>query len=154
MILEAAKLSSGKNSPMAYVNVVLSNWKNNGVFSTENIQTPSTPNSQEEYNREYEKRRKLAHSTAQKNMDSAMALEGFSELYGRLNSMEKDLAFAEISGDSNALKALEQEQENIKERIASLLETINLTISDLSPKFRCDKCNDTGYVGTHKCDCY
>lgn len=154
MILEAAKLSSGKNSPLAYVNVVLSNWKNNGVFSTESIQTSSAPNSQEEYNREYEKRRKLAHSTAQKNMDSAMALEGFSELYGRLNSMEKDLAFAEISGDSNALKALEQEQENIKERITSLLETINLTISDLSPKFRCDKCNDTGYVGTHKCDCY
>ena len=68
--------------------------------------------------------------------------------------MEKDLAFAEISGDSNALKALEQEQKEITDKITALLKTINLTIRDLSPRFKCEKCNDTGYVGTHKCDCY
>ena len=31
---------------------------------------------------------------------------------------------------------------------------INLTFEDLSPKFACEKCKDTGYVGSERCDCY
>lgn len=155
MILEAAKLSSGKSSPMAYVNAILSNWKNKGVFSLNELSGASLPvSSQEEYNREFERRRMHAHSVAQKNMDTAMSLDGFTEIYSRLNSIEKDLAFAEISGDSSALSALEQEQRELNKRMEKLLKTVNLTIRDLSPRFKCEKCNDTGYVGTHKCDCY
>ena len=155
MILEAAKLSSGKSNAVAYMNAILSNWKSNNVFSLEKTQdTSSSTVSQEDYNREYEKRRKLAHSIAQKNTDLAMSLNGFSSLYSRLNTLEKDLAFAEISGDSNALKALESEQTETYNKIENLLKTVNLTFNDLSPKFKCEKCKDTGYVGIHKCDCY
>ena len=37
MIIEAGKLSSNKSSPFAYMHGILSNWKNNGIFSLENI---------------------------------------------------------------------------------------------------------------------
>ena len=37
MMLEAGKLSSGKSSPIAYMNGILSNWKNNSIFTIEAI---------------------------------------------------------------------------------------------------------------------
>ncbi len=156
MILEAAKISAGKSSPVAYMNGILSNWKNSGVFTLSGLETASTSdeNSIEDYNREYERRRTLALSRAQKNNDIAISIEGFTEVYGRLNGIEKDLAFAEIAGDSQTLSRLEQEKTALIKNAEKLLATKNLTISDLSPKYVCDKCKDTGYVGTKRCDCF
>ena len=156
MILEAGKLASGKSSPIAYMNGILSNWKNNNVFSLESVQSSdnATDNSQEAYNREYERRRSIALSRAQKNNEIAMAIDGFSDVYGRLNSIEKDLAFAEIANDKSALESLEKEKKTLTEKGESLLKTKRLSFKDLSPIFACEKCNDTGYVGTHRCDCF
>ena len=155
MILESAKLASGKSSPIAYMNGILSNWKNKGVFSLESVpDAKSTDDSQESYNREYERRRSLAISKAQKNMDKANAIDGFTTILGRLSGIEKDLAFAEISGDETALKNLENEQAELTAKAEKLLSSINLTMRDLSPRFACEKCSDTGYVGTHRCDCF
>ena len=39
MIIEAAKLASGKSSPTVYMNSVLGNWKSEGVFSPDKIPT-------------------------------------------------------------------------------------------------------------------
>lgn len=158
MILEAGKISSGKSSPIAYMNGILSNWKNNSIFTPESIgvKAPSNQatNSQEEYNREYERRRNLAVSRAQKNTEKAMEIEGVKQILSRLNSLEKDLAFAEISGDQDKLINLENEQKRLTLEVESLLKTKKLSLKDLSPVYACDKCNDTGYVGTHRCDCF
>lgn len=108
----------------------------------------------EEYNREYARRRALAVSVAQKNCENAMELEGFSKLYERIFSIEKDLAFAEISGNTESLKLLEKEKVTVTEKAQEILKEIALTLDDLSPKYACEKCKDTGYVGTHKCDCF
>lgn len=155
MILEAAKLSAGKSSPIGYMNGILSNWKNNSVFSKESISTETqTENTPEAYNREYERRRTIALSRAQKNNEIAMAIDGFMQVYGRLTSIEKDLAFAEISNDTITLEKLEKEKQELNNKAQALLKTKNLSIDDLSPKYACSKCNDTGYVGTHRCDCF
>lgn len=156
MILEAAKLSAGKSSPIAYMQGILSNWKSNGTFSLEGVlsTTSSSSDSQENYNREYERRRNLALSKAQKNNETAMSISGFSDVYARLNGMEKDLAFAEIANDIDTLKRLENEQLALTETAERLLKTVGLTLKDLSPVYKCSKCNDTGYVGTHRCDCF
>ena len=152
MILEAAKLSAGKSSPIAYMNGILSNWKNNGVFTTESIGVKD--DSQENYNREYEKRREAAVAKAQANLDKALSIDGYETVYRRLNSIEKDLAFAEINGNAEALNNFEKEKQNLIERQKALLATVNLTVEDLSPKFKCENCKDTGYVGTKRCDCF
>jgi DNA replication protein DnaC len=68
--------------------------------------------------------------------------------------MEKDLAFAEIAGDKIALSTLENEKNDLTLKAQNLLKKINLSLSDLTPKYACEKCNDTGYVGTHRCDCF
>lgn len=158
MIIEAGKLSSGKSSPIAYMNGILSNWKNNSIFTpdsiTEKAQSNQSQNTQEEYNREYERRRSLAVSRAQKNTEKAMQIEGVKQILSRLNSLEKDLAFAEIAGDNEKLSSLENEQKTLRKNAENLLGKKGLTLKELSPVYACNKCNDTGYVGTHRCDCF
>jgi len=156
MIIEAASLSAGKNSPTAYMNGILSNWKNNGVFTPSAVpeKVGVATNSQELYNREYERRRTLAVARAQKNLEQAMQLDGFTDAYGRLNGIEKDLAFAEFNNNQVAIEQLESEKTAILNTVKNMLSPLSLTIEDLSPRYACNKCNDTGYVGTHRCDCF
>lgn len=42
MLLKAAERSSGKNNPIAYMNIVLSNWKSSNVFTIDKITQLST----------------------------------------------------------------------------------------------------------------
>ncbi len=157
MIIEAAKLSAGKSSPIAYLNGVLSNWKNNEIFTVEEAEVKKDnthENSLLEYNREYERRRSLAISRANQNLDSAMKISGFSEPYQRLFAIEKELAFAEIEENEALVSSLIKEKADTLEKVRKLLTKRNLTIEDLSPVYACKKCKDTGYVGTNKCDCY
>ena len=83
-----------------------------------------------------------------------MNIRGFKDIYERIFSIEKDLAFAEISGNKEALASLEKEQKNLNEKAEKLLSPKGLSFTDLSPRYACEKCNDTGYVGTHRCDCF
>ncbi|MBP5466098.1 MAG: hypothetical protein J6Y43_00845 [Clostridia bacterium] len=92
-------------------------------------------------------------SKAQKNLERAQDIDGFAKIYERLFGIEKDLAFAEIAGDETEKLALTEEKTELNAKAENLLSKIGLTLSDLSPKYACVKCNDTGYVGTHRCDC-
>ncbi len=157
MILEAAKLAAGKSSPIPYINGILSNWKNKGVYTPSEIGSlpiVSSDDNGEAYNREYERRRAVAITRAQKNTETAFRLEDFPAIYARINSIEKDLAFAEISGNSQTLNKLENEKKELYIKARNTLQKAGLTLDDLSPKYACEKCKDTGYVGTHRCDCF
>ena len=89
-----------------------------------------------------------------KNLEKATEINGFADEYSKLNSLEKDLAYAEYSNNSEMLKQLEDKKEKVIKSIEIMLKTISLSFKDLSPVFACEKCNDTGYVGTHRCDCF
>ena len=154
MILKAAALSAGKTSPLPYMNGVLSNWKNKGVYNLDSAKTDVDDLTQEDYNREYARRRTVAVARAQKNLERAQEIDGFQKIYERLFGIEKDIAFAEIANDEQELSLLTAEKADITVKAEKLLSAINLTLSDLTPKYACDKCNDTGYVGTKKCDCF
>ena len=154
MILEAAKTAAGKTSPLPYMNGVLSNWKNKGIFTIDNTKSGNNELTQEDYNREYARRRTVAVSRAQKNLERAQEIDGFKKIYERLFGIEKDLAFAEIANDQKELDALVKEKADITATAEKMLAKIGLDLSDLSPKYACTKCNDTGFVGTKKCDCF
>lgn len=155
MIIEASKLSAGKSSPIAYLNGILANWKNNNIYNTEDISEndKNQLSSSEQYNLEYEKRRTQALSTAQKNIEKAMNIEGFDKVFKRLNAIEKDLAMAEINNNQEALITFENEKKELTASANALLKPLGIDITDLSPKYRCEKCKDTGYVGSSRCDC-
>lgn len=156
MILEAGKLASGKSSPIPYINGVLSNWKNNDVFTLDKITNipQDKKDDQQEYNKEYERRRSIAISRAQRNMDTALSDPEYKAVYVRLNSIEKDLAFATVENDDNKINSLNIEKQTLNEKAKDLLNKIGLSLEDLSPKYSCKKCNDTGYVDGVRCDCF
>lgn len=157
MILEAASRAAGKSSPVAYMNGILSNWKSTETFTLEGAtaekRSPSA-DTQEAYNKEYQRRRNIAIERAQNNLDKALSADGFETIYVKLNSMERDLAFTEIGGDAVLLKKLEDEKKSLLKKQSEILEKIGLTADDLSPKYACEKCKDTGYVGSKRCDCF
>lgn len=156
MILEASRLSAGKNSPLSYMNGILSNWKNNNVFSSEEISAEKESGeqmSQERYNLEYSRRRSEAIIKAQKNVEKAMQVQGFPEIYSRLGSIEKDLALSEMYGNTEALDEFRAEKIRLTEKANAVLRPLSLSLDSLVPQYACKKCNDTGYVGTHRCDC-
>ncbi len=155
MILEAATLASGKSSPIPYMNGILSNWKRDGVFTLDKPQNEKDSfESIADYNLEYDRRRKTALSKASKNLEKAMEIEGFSEIYSKLNGMERELAFAEMANNQTLLDNLESEKALLTVKIENLLKPHGLVLSDLSPKYLCEKCKDTGYIGTNRCDCF
>lgn len=65
MLIEASKISAGKNNPISYMNIVLSNWKSGGIFTKDKIpvaQKPQAPQqkhtaekfgTEREYNEEF-----------------------------------------------------------------------------------------------------
>ena len=83
-----------------------------------------------------------------------MTVADFADTYARLSGLEKDLAFAEIAENTALLSSLEKEKEDLTNKAQALLKTVGLTLKDLSPVYACEKCNDSGYVGTHRCDCF
>ena len=154
MILQAATLAAGKTSPLPYMNGVLSNWKSKGVYNLDGAKDAEGSQTLEDYNREYARRRTVAVARAQKNLERAQEIEGFQRLYERLFGIEKDIAFAEIANDEKEIAVLTEEKADINAKVEKLLSKIGLTLLDLTPKYACNKCNDTGYVGTKKCDCF
>ena len=51
------------------------------------------------------------------------------------------------------LERLRAENEALRERRAKLLEKMNLPSDYTSPKFVCEKCSDTGFIGHRMCTC-
>ncbi len=159
MIMEAVKLASGKSNPMSYVNAVLSNWKNNDVFSVQDISAKeaSVSVTQDVHNAityKYERLREKAQQVAKKNLETALKNEGFKSIYYELNSLERDLGIAEGRNDQNALDDLQKREKELLQRQSIILIEMNLTAKDLSPIYNCPICKDTGINGDKKCSCY
>ncbi len=151
MMFEAAALSVGKANPTAYMNAVLSSWKNNGITSPDKIPTATTlPSSAKtddlkaKIENHYARLRHIAESKADSAVKTVNSDPVYSKLHKQINELSIQLAFAELRDSTQAqslseqLKTLEQSE---KERLSELC----LTRDDLSPRYSCPVCNDTGY---------
>ncbi len=153
MLFEAAKLSSGKSNPMAYMNGILSAWKSQNIYSPEKIaQTPASSAkiapadsaNKAEIERHYFELRNAAQTRAESVLLKAMADKTYGAIRKELNELNIQLAFAEIKDKGKAaeisakIKELEQ---NADKRLAQL----KIDKADFSPKYQCKICNDTGY---------
>ena len=81
-------------------------------------------------------------------------------IFVKLNSLEKDIIF-EIGKESSKenfdlekIKNLEKELTLVKQNKEKILKKLNLTESDLNPKYKCEICKDTGFVHSVMCSCY
>ena len=162
MITEAFKKAVGKTTPVPYVNAILGNWKNKNVFTVEDIESADQPQKTngrigvtvEKISAKYEQYRYEANKIADENLAIAEKIKGFNDLYGEYNAIEIDIAISSFSASPEKTAQLERQRDEIKIKLENMLKTVNLTIADLKPKYKCNKCSDTGFDGMTNCSCY
>ena len=174
MLLEAAKRSAASANPLSYMNKILSDWKDDGVFEMKNI--PATgasgggnsgaarsafvnaavdaANAKSDRERYYALLREKAQTRADKYLAMANANARFKEISTELSKMEIALAKAEVFEPTN-LPALREKKQALLLQRKDILFALKIDESDLLPKFTCQKCSDTGFLKSGAaCGCY
>ncbi len=180
MILEAARRSCSSSNPIPYMNKILSDWKQSGVFEVENIPNNShstgagmrssekssfsrgeyvnpsieAANAKSARERYYSLLREKAQSKADKVLKKANSNPRFKELTAELSKMEISLAKAEVF-EPKKLPELKEWQASLLAEKVLLLSSMNITPEQLLPQYACEKCKDTGFLPNGvACDCY
>ena len=102
----------------------------------------------------YKKLRNDAIEKAEDVVYKMRKIDEYKNIDDKLSYMEKLLADAEISGDEKRLSSLLKEQKTLLEEKEDILSKYGYTLSDTEPKFNCPICQDTGFVGTKRCECF
>ncbi len=171
MILEAAKRSASSANALPYMNKILTEWKNEGIFTVKDIPENTLPNATKggkvflspqieainakaDRERYYALLREKAISKADKATQKANKNARFKEISAALAAMEIAIAKAEVF-DEKKLPSLLNEKAALSAERAAILQSMGMQEGDLSPTFACAKCSDTGFLkdGT-ACDCY
>lgn len=161
MLLEAAKLSSGKSNPTAYMSGILSAWKTEGIFSPDKIKgkTKSFANNSDnrsnraEIERHFYDLRHIAEDKAEQALQAATSDDVYGEIYRELNELSIELAFAEIR-DAKRAEVISKRITELTEQGDKRLKELNINKEDFVPKYSCKLCNDTGYdKDGNPCEC-
>lgn len=164
MLFEAAKLAAGKANPMAYINGVLSSWKNNGIFEPSQLVKISAPSSAvtagkpaESLHAQIEQHYYDLRHAAEIRAEKAVAAATADQIYGRIRRAIGDLsiqlAFAEISDPEKAEK-LSQRLSELENDGDKRLKELKIDKADFTPQYSCKICGDTGYDKNGKpCGC-
>lgn len=98
--------------------------------------------------KEYEIKRLRAEQIADKNMESLFSkYPEFEKINSEIAKCGLNLAKEKLqSSDCSKINLLKQKLELLKENKHSVLKSMNLTETDLLPKYECSICNDTGYI--------
>ena len=172
MILESAKRSATSANPIPYMNKILSDWKRQEIFSIKDIpdgqasgeKVATRPaytntaieavNAKSDRERYYSLLREKAQVVADKFVAKANKDGDFKAVNTALSKMEISLAKAEVF-EPTKLPLLQKEKAELLQKRKSILEKLGIAESDLTPKFTCVKCSDTGFLPSGKaCDCY
>lgn len=129
----------------------------NGDFrdkQSEQQQALQAANDRAERERYYSSLKNAAISLAERNLKKAKQYKLYNEISQELSTLEIDIAKAEIY-NPETLDALRIRYKQLTNDLSSFLMTIQLSVEDLEPKWRCLKCNDTGWQASGQaCDCY
>ena len=175
MLLEAAKRSAASANPIPYMNKILSDWKQAGVYAVKDIPdskttgagTSSSPiprgyvnpiieavNAKADRERYYAALREKAQSRADRFVAKANKNERFKSLCTELAKMEIALAKAEVFQPKD-LPALTEEKAKLLQERRNLLQDMGIDEEQLQPQFTCKQCSDTGFLPNGvACNCY
>ncbi len=167
MIAEAAKRSSNASSPIPYMNKLLTEWKNAGVFTPSAIpaegpaakvrsELAAASAIDERAVREnyYRSHREAALKKVARVKENALRDREFAEAERDIRTCERELAKAELYDPARA-PGLREALEAAKKHRADAMLRLNISEEDFVPVFTCKKCSDTGFLPDgHICDCY
>lgn len=149
MIMKAAELATGKNNPIAYMNGVLSSWKQEGTFTPDRIEgnRPSAHAGTVDRSvieRHYASLRQIAEDRAEEIHRRALDDERYGALQSKIQSLAIKLAIAEARNDGNAAE-LERDIAECEAEADSRLKELKIDKADFTPHYKCKICGDTGY---------
>ena len=98
--------------------------------------------------RTLDERRFNAEDKAQQTLDKLRQNDEWNALEHQLRQAQVNLAMG--NGDG---KALQTQISKLEKAQKQLLAKLGLTWKDITPQYRCAKCNDTGYVEDSVCSC-
>lgn len=171
MIVEAAKKATATAHPIPYMNKILSDWKRSNIFSPADIpkdapspallqkKDPRTAvvqaaNDRAEREKFYSALRNRAQALADRNNERAMQNPEYREIAALLSDAVREAAKAEVFHPEN-LASVQAKVSSLKAQRLTLLSDMGITEEDLSPRYRCPKCSDTGFLPDGRaCDCY
>ncbi len=93
-----------------------------------------------------------AEAYADKVLQTAMEDDGFSQTYKQIKELNFAIAKKEFLNDSTAEDKKKLKEQQLK--LTQILAKLNIKKEDLSPKYYCKKCADTGLDGDKFCECY
>lgn len=179
MILEAAKRSATSSNPIPYMNKILSDWKQAGIYEVKDIPSHETKgagtgstaktttygggytnpsieaaDAKSARDRYYALRRQKAQSLLDKTMKKANANARFKEISSELATLEIDIAKAEVRAPEK-LPSLEEKKTALLNERKALLLKMGIDEKELSLQCECQKCQDTGFLPSGlACNCY
>ena len=179
MILAAAERSSTSSSPIPYINKILSDWKQAGIYEVKDLPSTETrgagtgstakntafragytdpsieaANAKSVRERYYALRRERAQSLADKTVKKANANERFKTVAAQLAMLEIEIAKAEVRA-MDKLPALEEKKATLLAERKAILQAMGINEAELTPQFECLQCQDTGFLSSGMaCTCY
>lgn len=178
MILEAAARSATSSNSIPYMNKILSDWKQAGIYEVKDIPSTETKgagtaptaksgfrtgyvdpaieaaNAKSVRERYYALRREKAQLRVDKTMKKASANERFKKITAELNMLEIEIAKAEVRA-MEKLPALEEKKAALLVERKDLLSSMGINEAELTPQFECVSCQDTGFLSSGMaCACY
>lgn len=105
--------------------------------------------------RSYEEKQRTARHRLEHNTETVyQKIPAYEELDRQVASVSIEQGRKLLSGDETALQELKLRLKELSEKKASLLRENGFPADFLTPKYECEKCQDTGYVANQKCSCF
>lgn len=170
MIIEAAKKASATAHPVPYMNKILSDWKREHIFTLADLPKDAAPpvspkkdprtavvqaaNDRAEREKFYAALRNKAQAEADKNNERALQNPQYKQIAALLSDAVREAAKAEVFQPEN-LASVQAKVSALQTQRRALLSDMGIAEEDLSPRYRCKKCSDSGFLPNGKaCDCY
>ncbi len=96
--------------------------------------------------------REKAESVASSNLRRALQDESVAAVYRALKETESEYALYDHT--EKEFEDIAERIRKLSDRLTSALKKIGMTPNDLTPRYSCDICHDTGIVGTEYCTCF
>ena len=154
-VLEACSTTAGISNPnIKYVNTVLSNWQNEAVKEKRDVnekQKVSNTELKEFYDYLREKADREAEERRQQVYRDVPEIKTIDE---NMRDIGIRLAKSLLSSDGTQGANLNEELERLNEDRAIALVENGYDVNHTDPKYRCERCNDTGIAEMGgPCDC-
>jgi DNA replication protein DnaC len=105
--------------------------------------------------RAYEEKQRVSRNNLAQNTTIVYSkIPGYEDLDKQSASISIEQGRKLLNGDENALADLKVKLKELSSQKASLLCQYGFEPDFLKPKFECEKCQDTGYIGNQKCTCF